>query len=377
MKTLWKGARVWMRDHSFLEDGSVLFEDGVILAVGKELDESSADTVRDLSGRTVIPGLVDVHTHGRCGYDFCDADKDALLRMKADYARHGVTSVMATLASDTVEGWLSAISRIEECGFAGIHFEGRYLNQKKRGAHAEHLLSLPSASELRRVLSAVTLPRHVSFAPELDPDGTFISTALELGATLGIGHTMASAEEARAALRAGVRSFTHLFNAMPPLHHREGGAVAVALAEGGFAELIVDGVHLCPDMVRLSFRCLGSERTVLITDSMAGTGCPDGEYSIAGLPVTVKDGRALTHEGAIAGSTLDLLDGLKNLVKFADVPLEDAVACATINPARMVGIDRTCGSIEAGKRADLLVLDDECSLLEVYAEGLLVKGDGE
>ncbi len=375
MKTRLNGARVWMRDHSFLENGSVLFEDGVILAVGAECDAYSADLVRDLSGKVLIPGLVDVHTHGRIGYDFCDADKEALMQMKEDYARHGVTSVMATLASDTVEHWISAISRIEACGYAGIHFEGRYLNQKKRGAHAEHLLALPDAKELSLLLSHVTLPRHISFAPELDPDGRFLARAIELGATVGMAHTEASADVARRALHAGARSFTHLFNAMPPLHHREGGAVSVALSEGGFAELIADGVHICPDMVRLSYRNLGAHRTVLITDSMAGTGCPDGEYSIAGLPVTVKNGRALTHEGAIAGSTLNLFDGMKNLMEFADVPMEDAVACATLNPARMVGLDECVGSIEVGKRADLLVLDGDCRLLDVYANGTLIKGE--
>ncbi|MBE6589423.1 MAG: N-acetylglucosamine-6-phosphate deacetylase [Ruminococcaceae bacterium] len=374
MKTLLRGARVWMRDRKFAEDCSVLIEDDRILAVGKACDGHGADRVIELSGGTLIPGLVDVHTHGRCGFDFCDADGDALLRMKEDYARHGVTSVMATLASDTREGWLSSIARIEESGFAGIHFEGRYLNPSKRGAHAAHLLSPLDPEELSGLLSHVTLPRHISLAPELDPEGAFIARAVELGATVGIAHTAATAEEARAALRAGARSFTHLFNAMPPLHHREGGAVSVALCGDGFAELIVDGVHICPDMVRLAWRCLGAERTVLITDSMAGTGCPDGEYSIAGLPVTVKDGRALTHEGAIAGSTLNLFEGMKNLMRFADVSLEDAVACATLNPARMVGIDAVCGSIEEGTYADLLLLDENEELSRVIWRGKDVGG---
>ena len=377
MKTLFAGARVYLRDRSFAKNCPVLIEDGRILAVGEECSAYTPDRVIDLTGCMLIPGLVDVHTHGRSGFDFCDADEAALRTMKEDYARHGVTAVMATLASDTKEGWLRSIGRIEAVGFAGIHFEGRYLNPQKRGAHASHLLSSPDPEELEELLSHVSLPTHISMAPELDPNGAFITRAVSLGATVGIGHTAATAAEARRALGQGATSFTHLFNTMPPLHHREGGAVSVALSEGGFAELIVDGVHICPDMVRLAWKCLGVERTVLITDSMSGTGCPDGEYSIAGLPVTVKDGRAITSEGAIAGSTLNLFDGMKNLMAFAGASLEDAIAAATMTPARMVGIDQTVGSIEVGKRADLLVLDAGLDLLRVFCEGREVGGVAE
>lgn len=369
MKTLLTGARVWRADCSFADGLPVLIEDGRIAAIGATAQGAEADCVRDLAGAYLLPGLVDVHTHGRMGFDFNDATAEQMRQMRTDYARHGVTSVMATLASDTREGWERAIARISESGYLGIHLEGRYLNPKKRGAHAEHLLSRPDPEELSALLSGVALPVHVSFAAELDPDGAFLSRVRALGATAGLAHTMATAEEARLALSRGLTSFTHLFNAMPPLHHREGGPVSVALTEGGYAELIADGVHICPDMVRLAYRNLGSARTVLITDSMAGTGCPDGEYRIAGLPVTVKDGKALTHEGAIAGSTLNLFDGMKNLMTFAGATLGEAVACASRNPARMVGVDHLVGGIEAGLRADLLIVGKDLQLLEVIPEG--------
>ena len=369
MKTLMEGGRVFSSDRAFLQNCPILIEDGRIVAVGDACRAYEADERIDATGFTVLPGLVDVHTHGRIGFDFCGATEEQMRLMKADYARHGVTSVMATLASGTREEWLYAIDAIQSCGFDGIHFEGRYLNSAKRGAHAAHLLSDLNAEELEFFLSRVHVPCHVSAALELDADGSFSQKALACGATLGLGHTCATADEARLAIKRGATSFTHLFNAMPPLHHREGGAVSVALNGGGYGEIIADGVHICPDMVRLAYRCLGADKTVLITDSMAGTGCPDGDYSIAGMPVVVKDGKALTVEGAIAGSTLNLWDGVKNLMSMAGIGLADAVACATVNPARMVGIDGEVGSIAAGRRADILFVNGENEICRVFVGG--------
>ncbi len=373
MKILLTGGRVLRPDRTFLDDCPILIQDGIIAAVGSTCKGVKADHTMDVRGLTVIPGLVDVHTHGRAGCDFCTADPEQMHMMKLDYARRGVTSVFATLASDTVEGWKRSIRDIQACGFDGIHFEGRYLNVKKRGAHAEHFIAEPCAEELESLLREVHIPCHISAAFELDADGSFAEVARRYGATMGLGHTMATAEQTRACMARGVTSFTHLYNAMPPLHHREAGPVGVAFCEGGYGELIADGLHICPDMVALAYRCLGTERTVLITDSMEGTGCADGTYSIAGQPVILKDGRAVTLDGALAGSTLNLWDGVKNLMSFAGADLADAVACATQNPARMVGIDDRVGSIAAGKRADLLLIDPELELQAVICNGMLME----
>lgn len=372
MKTLLLGGDVWFADRTVKKDCAVLWEDGTILAVGDACNGVMPDHIVNATGMTVIPGLIDVHTHGRAGYDFCTANVEEMKKMKLDYACHGVTSVFATLASGTVEEWTRAIRNIQAAGFEGIHFEGRYLNSQKRGAHAAELLAKPNAAELEEFLKQIDIPCHVSAAFELDEDGSFAETARRYGATMGLGHTAATAEQTRVAIERGVRSFTHLYNAMPPLHHREAGPVGVAFCGGGYGELIVDGMHICPEMVALAYKCLGEDRTVLITDSMEGTGCPDGTYSIAGQPVYLKDGRAVTGDGALAGSTLDLWDGVKNLMKFAGASFADAVACATVNPARMVGIDKTVGSIEAGKRADLLLIDDCMDIAIIYNGGELV-----
>lgn len=371
MTVQFRNARVLRPDRTWATDCPVTFAGGSILSVG---EAAPADKIIDLSGRILVPGLVDIHTHGRIGHDFTSATADEMRAMRDDYARHGVTSVFPTLASATPLEWETAIDRVKSVGFEGIHLEGRYLNPKKRGAHAPELLAPLDAADLTRYLDRVgDLPCHVTAALELDADGSFAAAALARGATLALGHTNATFAEAQTALARGATCFTHLCNAMPPLHHREGGAVCAALLSDAYAELIVDGMHIAPEMVELLYRAKGPDRFVLITDSMEATGCPDGgHYSIAGEAVVVKNGRAETLDGALAGSTLNLWDGVRNLMKFANVPLADAATCATRNPARAVGIDRFAGVVEAGKRADFLITDESLALLAVWKNGVRV-----
>ena len=366
MRIRFRGGNVLCPDGQ-IRKTDLLIGDGVILSLGDA--EPEAEQTVDCAGRYLFPGLVDVHTHGRIGYDFTSATAEQMKQMRDDYARRGVTSLFPTLASATPVQWHGAIAAVQEVGFEGIHLEGRWLNPAKRGAHAVELLSPPDAADLASYLSEIHIPCHVTYAPELDADGSFAATALSHGATLGLGHSAATAAEARLAIARGVTSFTHLCNAMPPIHHREGGAVCEALTSDCYAELIADGLHVCPDMVKLIYRCKGAERLVLITDSMEATGAPDGTYSIAGQPAIVKNGRAQTPDGALAGSLLNLWDGVKNLVSFAGAAPGDAILCATRNPARMVGIDATVGTLEPGKRADLLLSDASLSLCAVYRCG--------
>ena len=372
MKSILQGGCVWSPQNGFSKPCAVVIEDQRIAALGDYDEQDSIEQIINVDGLMVLPGLIDVHTHGRAGYDFIAATDAQMKEMKADYAKHGVTTLFPTLASAPLAEWERAIQSIQNNAFEGIHLEGRYLNPLKRGAHAPELLARLDATELKAVLKTIQIPCHISAAWELDADGSFAKTALESGATLGLGHTAATAQQAREAQARGVTSFTHLFNAMPSLHHREGGAVSVALTGDAYCELIVDGHHICSDMVALAWHCIGKDRLVLISDSMEATGCPDGEYAIAGQPAYVKNGIALTADGALAGSTLNLWDGVKNLMQFAAIPLEDAIACATVNPARMVGIFDRVGSIEVGKRADLLLVDDTLTLRGVMMNGELL-----
>lgn len=376
-----RNARIYHTVSRSFSVGFILVENGRITALFTEdITPPAGIPVYDAEGRRVIPGLVDVHTHGRAGGDFGTADSALMTVMAKSYLDSGVTTVMPTLASAPLSELETSIDRIntlraeaaasegELPNIAGTHLEGRYLNVKRRGAHAADLLVKPDPAEVEGLLCRMEGARHVSAALELD-DGEFLRRALELGATLSLGHTDADFETASELFSKGVTALTHTFNAMPPLHHRDGGVVAAGLtSDTALCEMICDGFHIAPHMVKLAYRLAG-ERLVLITDSMEATGCADGEYRIAGNPVTVKDGKARTHDGAIAGSTLSMWEAVRNLRDFAGTTLENAIYAATMAPAREIGLEGEIGSIEAGKRADLLVLDDGDAIHRVMCGG--------
>ena len=364
-------------------EGSVLVRDGRIAVLYRHgaSDVPTDVPVYDAEGKRLIPGLVDVHTHGRAGGDFGTADAALLSEMAKSYLDSGVTTVLPTLASAPLSELEAAIDRLNalraeaaasEGGMAhvaGVHLEGRYLNVKRRGAHAADLLVAPNARELEGLIRRIDGACHVTAALELDESDEFLQRALSLGATVALGHTDASFDKAEALLAKGVTALTHTFNAMPPLHHRDGGVVAAGLlSDTAHCEMICDGYHIAPHMVKLAYRLAG-DRLTLITDSMEATGCPDGEYRIAGNPVTVKDGKAKTHDGAIAGSTLSMWEAVGNLRSFAGATLGDAIYAATMAPAKEAGLADTVGSIEVGKRADLLILNADDTIGSIMCGG--------
>jgi len=401
MKTLLTNAKLLTFEPTpAFREGELLFENGVILAIGapNELSSKLADhtdwAVIDAGGALVSPGLVDVHTHGRAGGDFTSADVATLQKMSRSYLDAGVTTVMPTLASAPYDEYGKAAERIASVAqsplgarYIGLHLEGLYLHPAKRGAHASELLAPLDAAELQALnermrrpyeQAELACPMRLSDALELDQDGGFATTAKSLGIDLSIGHTTATYDQATIAIKRGARGFTHLYNAMPPLHHRAGGAIMAcfdAAREGKdvFGELICDGLHIAPEMIRLAYAMLGVDHTVLISDSMEGTGCPDGDFSIAGQHVSVKDGKAYTDDGALAGSTLNLLDGVRHLMSFCGLPLAYALTCATRNAARLAGLDSLVGMLAPGRYADFLLLD-ECDgkviLRDVYVGGI-------
>ena len=390
MRTLIQNAFIFNSDTRSFFEGSVLIgehggRNGRIIEVLPESRHAYAhlptsDARIDVGGCCILPGFVDVHTHGRVCEDFNFSDADGMRRAARSYAGVGVTSVFPTLASAPFDELCRAAGLIrsleDDTGgacFLGVHLEGRYLNPKRRGAHNPEYLAPLAPDELDTFIAASGLPAHITAALELD-ENAFALRALELGATLGLGHTDATYAEAYYAWEKYGVSFTHLYNAMPQIHHREGGAAAAALMSGGMCELICDGLHIAPHMVNFTLRTVGLERLVLISDSMAAAGAPDGEYLIAGTLAHVSGGIARTPEGALAGSTLDLHRAVENLASFCGIPITDAVIAATKNPAAEVGLAGDVGVIAPGARADMLFCNVDAINKKIRIDRVFVGG---
>ncbi len=378
IKRLLKNGMVYNTEDECFKRADILIDGLTIAELGENIEAEDCETV-DCNGRYIIPGLVDVHTHGRISHDFNHITREDVCKLRHSYAATGTTTIMATLASATLDELYDSARVINSerapagglTTVAGIHLEGRYLAPECRGAHKAELLASLDGHELAGLIDAMQpLPVHVSAALEL-ADEDFYEAAFSHGATLGMAHSNATFEQAMQAVERGARSFTHTFNAMRRIHHREPGNCTASMLSDAYSEVICDGEHVHPAMIRLLDRVKAKGRLVLITDSMEGAGCPDGEYAIAGQPVFVRDGRAVNVDGALAGSTLDLFTALKNYMRFCDRSLEQALPAASSNPAAMVGIDGICGRIARGTRADLVVLDskDDMNIVSVIAAG--------
>lgn len=341
------------------------------------------EKVVDATGCYVIPGLTDIHFHGCDGYDLCDNSLDACQAIAKFCLKQGVTSICPatmTLPADELTNICKTVADFHayqqttacstQADFIGIHLEGPFINAEKRGAQNKSYIQNPAPSLIRQWLHASDgLVKLISLAPEL-PDALTCIHDLKDRVSFSIGHTNADYTTAKAAMDAGALHVTHLFNAMPPFHHRDTGVVGAAFdTEDCYAELICDGIHVSAPAVRAVFK-LFENRVILISDSMRATGKPDGTYTLGGQPVTVTGKQALLSDGTLAGSVTPLFDCLKTAVSMG-IPLETAVAAATIHPCRSIGVDHLYGSITPGKKAHLLLLNKHT--LEIKA---ILKGEG-
>ena len=354
--------------------GAFQVEDGRFAAF---YDGDPTEEGVDLGGAKVIPGLIDVHSHGNSGADFSDGDYDGLRRMAAYYLKNGITGfapASMTLPYETLAAAFATAARLHReapAGCArllGIQMEGPFFSEKKKGAQNADYLRLPDFEAFRKLYDGCGgLIRIADVAPELEGAEDFIRRASEL-CTVSVAHTDASYEDAKAAFAAGARHVTHLFNAMPPIHHRKPGVIgAAAEREDVVAELISDGQHLHPSIVRMAFR-LFPGRICLISDSLRCCGMPDGEYELGGQQVFLQGGIARLADGTIAGSATNLFACMRRAISFG-VPEEEAVTAATLTPAREIGADGQVGSLEEGKLADFVVCDRELNALSVWLGG--------
>lgn len=364
-----KNVKIFGEDKSFTP-GEIAVADGVF-AVSAEDTE-----VIDGEGCFMIPGLVDIHFHGCVGDDFCDANAEGIANMAKYEASIGVTSMCPatmTLAEDELHEIMKtagAYEGKEGAKLVGINMEGPFISVKKKGAQAaDHIRSCDA--ELFRQLNDESgrLIKLVDIAPENEGAMEFIE-AVKDEVVVSIAHTVADYNTASEALKKGAGHVTHLYNAMPPFNHRDPGVIGAARdAEHCRVELICDGVHIHPAVVRATFAMFGADRVILISDSMRATGLTDGQYTLGGQDVFVKGPLATLADGTIAGSATNLMGCLQVAVREMGIPFEDAVACATMNPAKEIGIYDTCGSITPGKAADFVLLDEELNVKAVYVNG--------
>lgn len=365
-------AKIYDTSKKCFFNGSVAFDRGVITEIS---DKKSGDI--DAGGAYLIPGLIDVHSHGRGGIDFMNAEPDKISECLGLYMKHGVTTVFPCVMTAPYEDITKAINNIKntksDINIDGIHVEGPYISPVRPGCHNVSQLRplyCDEAAELTEMIKPYKA--HFTVAPELEGADMFIKTLIKHGATVGIGHSDCKFDRALEAVELGCVSFTHTYNAMRGLNHREPGTVGAALSGRAYAEFICDLFHIRKEVLAISYKAVGADRFVIVSDSISAADMPDGRYDLSGMEVNVCGGKAMNNAGAIAGSTTNIFDELKNLMIATGAPFEELVVTATANPAKQVGVYSHTGSIEVGKRADMVLTDKENVLLTV-CRGKIIK----
>ena len=362
-----KGGKVFQEDGSFLEQ-AIYINDHRLVDKAEYQDDGE---VIDAEGLLVLPGLVDIHSHGAAGEDFSDGNPEGLKKILQYEKRCGITSYCPTSMTFPKERLRQIFASIKgaqtEDGatVVGINMEGPFLDPAKKGAHVEKWIAAPDVAFVRELnQDADGLVRLVTLAPNMDGAEEFIKEMHE-EVCISLGHTAADYNCASRAMKLGAHHVTHLYNAMQPFGHRAPGLIGAAMDDPEcMVEMICDGYHIHPSAIRAAFRMFGPERVILISDSMRATGMENGTYELGGQEVTVKDRKAVLKDGTLAGSATNLYGCMCKAVEFG-IPLEQAIMAATANPARSIGIFDRVGSIRIGKQADLLLVSENLELKRV------------
>jgi N-acetylglucosamine-6-phosphate deacetylase len=385
MKTIFTATRLYTPVEE-IQNPLLVVEDGMITGVSaRAAKEVPAGTsLVDFGDAALAPGFVDIHMHGGAGLDLMRASLSELPRLGKFLMTHGVTGYFATTVAAPLDVTCSALERLADAIDAarttpdnsaqarplGIHLEGPFLSHKRRGVHPPEFLVAPTVAVFERLWQAARgHVRMLTIAPEVPDAMAVIAEVARRNVCVSIGHSDAEMPIAREAVKAGARHATHTFNAMRPLDHREPGIIGEVLSNDQLsADIIVDGIHLDPAVVKVFLRAKGHERAVLITDAISATGMPDGRYQLGPIEVDVKDGKC-TSKGSLAGSVLTMDRAVRNVTKFSEWTLRDAVQAATLNPARAVGLASHHGILAKGAFADFTVLSPTGEVLKTIVRG--------
>lgn len=370
-----------------IPDAGILIRDGVIEAIGPRSSMTLPAGGHEIpaTDKTAAPGFLDVHIHGAGGHDVMEATETALRAVSATIGAHGTTSFLATTvtaapeaickSSEGIAHFIGVQHQVSTPGaeILGIHFEGPFISPIRRGVHPAEWIRLPSAELLARFVSAAGgHAQLLTIAPELLGAMPCIDAARKAGMLVGIGHTDATYEQARAAVARGAHHAIHTYNAMRPFSHRDPGVIGAVLTSRDIsAELIADGVHVDETAMRLLLQAKGAGGVILISDGISATGMPDGKYMLGGFEITVSGGVCRNAEGKLAGSTLTLDRALRNIVDLG-ASLSEALRMLTLNPATLLGIEHKKGILHANADADIVLLDEALRVSQVFTRGLPV-----
>ncbi|MEK4251462.1 N-acetylglucosamine-6-phosphate deacetylase [Paenibacillus sp. FSL W7-1287] len=373
-----------VQEQSVLELGWVVVQNDCIIAIGSaedQLPELPEDTVKlDGAGAYLVPGFIDIHVHGGAGEDFMTAKQEELDTITRFHMENGTTAMLATTVTGANEHLTAVIDAVQQyqqrpmpyAQLVGVHLEGPFVNPKWKGAQNESYMIEPQLPWLEAwVKDYPGIIKMQTLAPEINGAPAYIKALSEAGIVAALGHTDAHYADVQEAVKSGLTHAVHTFNAMRGLHHREPGTVGAVLTTPGItAEIIADGEHVHPVAVQLMLLAKGVDGIVLVTDAMSAAGMPDGEYMLGELPVVVTDNIArLKDGGSLAGSTLTMIRGFQFLIRELGISVVEASRIASLNPAKVIGLDQQYGSIAVGKRADLLLLDGEFAIQSVIIGG--------
>jgi len=379
MKLLIRNAKV-ITPYEILDNKNVIVKDGKIAEITS--DELSPDgflEVIDAKSNYLSPGFIDIHNHGNSGYDFMDANFEAFDEISKFHLKNGVTSYLLTTITSKHQDLIDALnagseyieSNMRYSNMVGIYLEGPYFSKEKKGAQPERYLKNPTIEEIDDFIKASR--NHltvVSIAPEMGNSLNSIRYLKEKGIKVAMGHTNSTYDIAKKAIDSGASIATHLYNGMRSFSHREPGIIGASLTDERVrCEIIADMIHIHKAAIKLAIDIKGYDSIVLISDAMMAAGKSDGEYTLGGQDVTVKEGKAMLKDGTIAGSTLTLDKAVYNLVNHLGIKLNDAVRMATLSSAKAIGIDDKKGSIEIGKDADMIIFDDKLNILNTIVNG--------